>query len=131
MRIAQAVGLLAASLLVGQDAAQLRFEVVSIRPAAPITGRGEIVGGRRGGPGTDSPERISWRYVPVGYLVLAAYGVQQQRIVGPNWLFAFDPAFDIQATCRAEEGASRSAGGGSCGEGSDSELNSAGARSQL
>lgn len=90
------IGVLAVASF-AQDAAP-RFDVVSIRPAAPLTGKGELVGGRSGGPGTPSPEHVSWRYIPVGWLMETGYGVQQQRITGPDWLFSFNTAFDIQAT---------------------------------
>jgi uncharacterized protein (TIGR03435 family) len=98
MRLVQTIVFLAAGMLVGQDVAPLRFEVVSIRVAAPITARGEVVGGRTGGPGMPSPEHVSWRYIPVGSLMETGYGVRRQQIAGPDWLFSFDTAFDIQAT---------------------------------
>lgn len=94
----QIVTVLAARAIFAQDAAPLRFEVVSVKIAAPSAGPEEL-GARKGVPGTESPEHISWRAIPVGQLMRAAYAVNRRQIAGPDWLFrySFSTIVDIQA----------------------------------
>ena len=59
------------------------FEVASIKPAArpnPLTA------GRRGGPGTENPVRISWTYANLKSVILEAYDVRAFQVSGPSWL---------------------------------------------
>ena len=46
-------------------AAKLRFEVASVRPAAPPQSRADVDMRGTGGPGTDDPGRITFRSVGV------------------------------------------------------------------
>jgi uncharacterized protein (TIGR03435 family) len=69
------------------------FDVVSIRPAAPGGGGGPKL--RRGGPGTDDPERISYTGVSQQIVLTIAYGVDDFQVAGPAW---FDSVrYDIVA----------------------------------
>jgi uncharacterized protein (TIGR03435 family) len=97
-RLIPAVVLMMAEALFGQ-APGPRFEVVSVKIAAPRTAADLVMGGRSGGPGTDNPEHITWRGNPVGFLIRSAYGVKRQQIVGPEWLMTYDAAtiVDVQA----------------------------------
>ena len=86
----------------GQSADTPKFDVASVRVAAP-RGRGEStpLGARTGGPGTSSPERISWRATILGNLIREAYGVKRLQVLGPQWIMTFDDVdtrFDISAT---------------------------------
>jgi uncharacterized protein (TIGR03435 family) len=73
------------STVFGQrSGADFRFDVVSIRPAASRGGGGPKA--RRGGPGTDDPERISYTGVSQQILLTLAYGVDDFQVLGPPWL---------------------------------------------
>jgi len=82
---------LACGTAYSQDA-NTKFEVASVKPAAPLT-----VPARRmsGGPGTSDPERLSWPNMPLKQLLLRAYGRREYQISGPNWLDS--TKFDITA----------------------------------
>ncbi len=69
-------------------AAQLHFEVASVKPAAPLS-PGGVVGralGMRGGPGTSAPGQINYGYVTLKQVLMAAYDVKYYQISGPAWL---------------------------------------------
>ncbi|MBZ5578638.1 MAG: TIGR03435 family protein [Acidobacteriia bacterium] len=74
------------------------FEVASVKPAAPpnFGGRGLVIGGRRGGPGTPDPERFSWPYASLKNILMFAYDVQPYQIAGPAWLDS--QRYDLVAT---------------------------------
>jgi len=75
------------------------FDAASLKPAGPrVPGQGG--GGLAGGPGTADPGRISGARVPLGVLVGVAYGVNNDQLSGPAWLYDFsDPhVFAITAT---------------------------------
>jgi len=77
-----------------------KFEVASVRPAAPRTPDERVIGTMRGGPGTPDPERITYRAVTLLQVLRTAYGKTNFEISGPDWLIvtAFDsPRFDIVA----------------------------------
>jgi uncharacterized protein (TIGR03435 family) len=79
------------------------FEVASIKPGVPFPVGGFAPGSRLvcpitgcGGPGTGSPERITFTYISLKDLIGAAYNVQRHQVEAPGWL---DSArFDIVAT---------------------------------
>ena len=66
----------------GQDSAKLAFEVATVKPAAPLTGRGTP----RGGPGTADPERVNYTYVSMKNLLMAAYNLPVNQVFGPPWI---------------------------------------------
>src|SRR5688500_3773070 len=78
---------------------RLVFEEASIRPAVPIVG--SYMPGTRpncpltgcGGPGTGSPERITYISVSLKNLIWVAYDVEDYQVEGPDWLDA--ARFDI------------------------------------
>jgi uncharacterized protein (TIGR03435 family) len=84
------VGVLALSLFhmaaglaqTGQADAKLEFEVASVKPAAPLTGRPLP----RGGPGSSDPAHIRYTYVSVKNLLILAYGIPTQQVTGPAWI---------------------------------------------
>ena len=74
------------------------FDAASLKPAGPrVPGPG---GGLTGGPGTADPGRISGGRVPLGLLLGVAYGVNNDQISGPDWLYDFSDShvFAITAT---------------------------------
>lgn len=74
------------------------FDAASLKPAGPrVPGPG---GGLTGGPGTPDPGRISGARIPLSVLLGVAYGLTNDQIFGPNWLYDFsDPhVFAITAT---------------------------------
>lgn len=74
------------------------FDAASLKLAGPrVPGPG---GGLTGGPGTPDPGRISGNRVPLGVLLGVAYGVNNDQLSGPGWLYDFsDPhVFAISAT---------------------------------
>ncbi len=81
--IAVALGQLA---LAAQDVNE-EFEVASVRATEPTKpGEWQILQGRvSGGPGTSDPERIAYERVPLIGLIMAAYGVQMDQVIGPDW----------------------------------------------
>jgi uncharacterized protein (TIGR03435 family) len=91
------VGIFASSAF-GQSppATKLAFEVASIRPAAPPQSRADVDMRGTGGPGTDDPGRITFRFVGVLQLLVRAYDVVPWQIQGlPDW--ANSVAYDIVA----------------------------------
>ena len=59
---------------------EARFEVASVKPA--------LAGGANpgGGPGSKSPDRIRYGYMPLRGLIMNAWGVDTDQIQGPPWL---------------------------------------------
>jgi uncharacterized protein (TIGR03435 family) len=75
---------LSSSAVLAQDSPRLVFDVASIRPSGPQAGgRG---GGLVGGPGTNSPGRITHTRVTIQRLLREAYGVDFDQIQGPDWI---------------------------------------------
>jgi uncharacterized protein (TIGR03435 family) len=78
------------------------FDAASVRPAAPAP-VGPFWPGSRpvcpltgcGGPGTGSPERITFTYVSLKHLIEAAYDVRSYQIEAPAWLES--ARFDVVA----------------------------------
>lgn len=62
------------------------FEVATIKKAdEPQLGK-PVFFGRRGGPGTDDPGRITWSNVNLRTLLTTAYDVKPYQVTGPDWL---------------------------------------------
>ena len=68
-----------ASLAFAQAPSSPEFEVASVKLASSGNGF-------RGGPGTSSPERITYSGVPLLQLIIRAYGVPSFQISGTEWL---------------------------------------------
>ncbi len=62
------------------------FEVATVKKAdEPQPGK-PVFFGRRGGPGTDDPGRITWSNVNLRTLLTTAYDVKPYQITGPDWI---------------------------------------------
>ncbi len=84
------IGLIAAMALLAQE-----FDVASVKPAAPSTGKSTFVG-IRGGPGTQTPNRISYVNESLRNLLGEAYSVRLFQVFGPAWIDT--ERYDIVAT---------------------------------
>jgi uncharacterized protein (TIGR03435 family) len=86
------------ALILGSCAAfaQPSFDAASLKPAGPrVPGPG---GGLTGGPGTADPGRISGSRIPLGVLLGVAYGVNNDQISGPGWLYDFSDSHVVAIT---------------------------------
>lgn len=63
-----------------------RFEVASVRKAAPPPAGSGVRDGVRGGPGTSDPSQVTYTSLRLKDLLLTAYGVNDYQISGPDWL---------------------------------------------
>lgn len=81
---------------------KIEFEVASIKPSAPPSGRGMRVG-FNGGPGTKDPARIVYENMSLSGLVTIAYDLKRYQLSAPGWLDS--ERFDIQA--KVPEGATK------------------------
>jgi uncharacterized protein (TIGR03435 family) len=79
-----------------------QFEVASVKPSAPPSGRGMRVGGT-GGPGTKDPTRIQYENMSLSNLVYMAYDLKRYQYSGPSWMDT--ERFDV--TAKIPEGATR------------------------
>jgi uncharacterized protein (TIGR03435 family) len=62
------------------------FEVATVKKAdEPQPGK-PVFFGRRGGPGTDDPGRITWSNVTLRTLLTTAYDVKPYQVTGPEWM---------------------------------------------
>ncbi len=62
------------------------FDVATVKKAdEPQLGK-PVFFGRRGGPGTDDPGRITWSNVNLRTLLTTAYDVKPYQITGPDWI---------------------------------------------
>lgn len=80
---------LASTLAFGQAGeTKLEFEVASIKPWAPPSGggRGGMMMGMRGGPGSPDPGQIHYSGLPLKFLLANAYDVRPYQVNGPAWL---------------------------------------------
>jgi uncharacterized protein (TIGR03435 family) len=82
-----AAGLLfyAASRLSAQPATP-KFEIASVRRAAPPQAGAGVRDAVRGGPGTPDPSRVAYTNLRLKDLLLTAYGLKGYQIAGPDWL---------------------------------------------
>ncbi len=90
--------LLIAGLTAAAQEENPRFEVVSVRPAAPGVRIGNLL---QGGPGTPDPARFTGTNVMFSTLVLRAFGIQNDQLNAPDWINSTDLRFDIGATVPA------------------------------
>lgn len=84
--------------------AGLNFDVVSIKPSAPmpmLNGRGRVMraAGCRGGPGSGDPGRLTCESVTLAYLIQAAYDIKPYQLTALDWMNGGGaPRFDMVAT---------------------------------
>src|ERR1700735_3770607 len=84
-----AIALAGASVWAQPASDTARFEVASVRPAAPRAPDERVIGTMRGGPGTDDPGRIAYRAVTLLQVLRTAYGMKNFQILGgPKWFAA-------------------------------------------
>jgi uncharacterized protein (TIGR03435 family) len=86
---AAAARTIAALLLLGSDTAfaqdpgSIKFEVASVKLAAPDEDARSLM---RGGPGTPDPDRITYERQNLIRFLSVAYGFQFDQISGPGWI---------------------------------------------
>jgi uncharacterized protein (TIGR03435 family) len=83
------------------------FEVVSLKPSPPPSGRMPAFPKPEGGPGTADPTRISYRNMPMAMLITLAFEVNGADVAGPEWVKTYEMAgntdkFDIEAKLPAD-----------------------------
>ena len=93
IRIFVLAALLASGPASAQSVSPLRFEVESVRPAAPCCAAGQW---RESTAGAD---RIDFRYVTMKYCIAFAYRVKEFQVSGPAWLN--EQRYDIVAKAAA------------------------------
>ena len=89
-----------ACAVVSPAAAKLEFDAASVKPAGPFQpgGRGGF-GGFGGGPGSNDPTRVSGMRVTLGTLIMQAWGLQVDELIGPAWMNdAVNNGFAVTAT---------------------------------
>lgn len=74
--------LLGSALARAQAPPKLEFEVATVKPAAPLTGRVTP----RGGPGTADPEHIHFTFLSMKNLLMSAYSLPINQVFGPAWI---------------------------------------------
>jgi uncharacterized protein (TIGR03435 family) len=79
------LSLISTTVLLGQSAPRLEFEVASVKPAGPQVGVPRPVR-IAGGPGTEDPERITFSRYALKGLIASAYDVKDYQVAGPSWL---------------------------------------------
>lgn len=86
-----AAGVCFAAAVLAQSPGEQRFEVASVRVAAP---RNMYVGPMSGGPGTSDPGRFTWEYAPPRSIIGRALGLNPFQLEGSG---LEDERFDITA----------------------------------
>src|SRR5262249_51705625 len=86
----------ACAAALAQDDPTMVFEAASVKPIPEGTPR--TMSGCLGGPGSDDPGRINCEYASLKMLLMRAYQMKTQQIVGPAWLD--EVHFNINATVR-------------------------------
>jgi uncharacterized protein (TIGR03435 family) len=69
-----------------QAAGALRFEVASVKPAAPQPAGFGTLMTPSGGPGTADPGQLRWTNVTLGFVLRSAYGLKDYEVVAPKWM---------------------------------------------
>src|SRR6185437_1836621 len=85
-------------LAAGVQEAQPAFEVASVKPFEGQLGRN--TSSMRGGPGTNSPERIDYIAVTAKAVLIRAFGLKSFQLAGPSWLDT--QRFNIEAKIPAQ-----------------------------
>ena len=94
--------LIPVSGLIAQPAApKLEFEVASVRASTPYTPGVPRSVSRRGGPGTNDPDRLTIENYSLASLIMDAWDIKPFQLSGPDWLVnGFGPLsskFDVAA----------------------------------
>jgi uncharacterized protein (TIGR03435 family) len=87
--------LYAGTAAIGLAADGPKFEVSSVKRAAPPSAGTGVRDGARGGPGTADPSQVTYTNLRLKDLLLTAYAVKSYQISGPDWLDA--ERYDIAA----------------------------------
>jgi uncharacterized protein (TIGR03435 family) len=78
-------------------AAPPRFDVASIKVGGEYDPHD--YNRKHGGPGTSDPGRVTYAQMPLNFLILTAYGLQNRdQIAGPAWMSEADRFFTVTAT---------------------------------
>jgi uncharacterized protein (TIGR03435 family) len=93
MRFAAFVAFFLCRCLLAQPEAKPEFEAVSLKLSSPDP-RGYTVG-CNGGPGTNDPGIFRCQNMSLSNLLVRAYGIPYNRVMGPDWLRT--QMFEIQA----------------------------------
>ena len=86
-----------------QSTPKLEFEVASIKPSPPPAGRGGVIVGCYGGPGTNDPSLFVCQNASLSNIVTVAYGIAYWLLFAPDWMSS--TRFDLRAT--VPEGATK------------------------
>src|SRR5689334_11986203 len=86
---------LASCAAFAQTAGGPAFDVASVKPAPPPTGKGFMVM-MNGGPGSHDPGRVNFTNVSLREMVRMAYELKDYQITGPDWMAT--ARFDVVAT---------------------------------
>jgi len=86
------------TFLVAQDTTRATFEVASVKPAG-LPPRGQSYRLFYGGPGTDTPERMTWQHSILSNVLTKAFVAKVSQFSAPNWVMDNAPnvRFDISA----------------------------------
>lgn len=85
---------------ISPDGAKRQFDVVSVKPAEPLTppfARNAFA--TTGGPGTNDPGRFTAAHTALTTLIMRAWGLDMDQLKGPSWLNnPVDSGYAISAT---------------------------------
>jgi uncharacterized protein (TIGR03435 family) len=97
MRLLTLTTILSCSLA-AQDTVRATFEVASVKPAG-LPPRGQSYRLFYGGPGTDTPERMTWKHSILSNVLTKAFVAKVSQFSAPNWVMDNAPnvRFDISA----------------------------------
>ncbi len=82
MKIINLFIFLVLGVCVGWPQPRPEFEAASVKPVPENEGRLSLTGG----PGTADPGRIRYENAPLKTLLLEAYGLERDQILGPGWI---------------------------------------------
>src|SRR5262249_34214190 len=62
------------------------FEVASVRAAPPLKDGAIFFGPPRGGPGSNSPQQITWSGAALRSILVKAFDIQGYQLEAPDWM---------------------------------------------
>jgi uncharacterized protein (TIGR03435 family) len=80
------LALIPASAAFAQPAANLSFDVASVKKADPPEPGRPMFMGTQGGPGSRDPSQITWSNATLKSLLTTAYDVKPYQVNGPDWI---------------------------------------------